>query len=145
MYKKILAAYDGSDGAKAALDRAFTVAKEYDAAITMVWVRGPLPHYATSVGEVDDDLESANEYFNKLKAQSEQAATSKSMPIQAAYLHGNAAREIVKYAEANGFDLIVIGQVGHSDFLGRVLGPTADRISETAHCDVLIVRRPDRK
>ncbi len=145
MYKKILAAYDSSDGAKAALDRAFTVAKEYDAAITMVWVRGPLPQYATTVGEVDDDLDAANEYFNILKVQAEQAAAAKSLTIQSAYLHGNAAREIVNYAETNGFDLIVIGQVGHSDFLGRVLGPTADRISETAHCDVLIVRRPDRK
>ena len=46
MYKKILAAYDGSDGSKAALDRAFTVAKEYDAPMTMVWVRGSMPHYA---------------------------------------------------------------------------------------------------
>ena len=27
MYKKILAAYDGSDGSKAALERAFTVAQ----------------------------------------------------------------------------------------------------------------------
>ncbi len=145
MYKKILAAYDGSDGSKAALDRAFTVAKEYGASITMVWVRGPLPHHASSIGEVDDEKEAADEYFNKLKQQAEQSAASRNISIASAYLHGNAAREIVSYAETKAFDLIVIGQVGHSDFLGRVLGPTADRISETAHCDVLIVRRADQK
>ena len=145
MYKKILCAFDGSEGSKTALERAFTMAQEYAALLTMVWVRGPLPHHAATVGEVEDDKEAADEYFNKLKAHTEQAAAAKSMTVESVYLKGHAAPEIVKYAEAGGFDLIVIGQVGHSGFVGRVLGPTADRISETAHCDVLIVRRPDRK
>jgi nucleotide-binding universal stress UspA family protein len=145
MYKKILAAYDGSEGSKAALARAFTVAQEYNAPITMTWVRDILPHQATSVGEVDDEKEAAEEYYNNLKRYAEKSAADKKMTVESVCLHGNASREIVKYAEKNGFDLIVIGQVGHSGFIGRVLGPTADRISETAHCDVLIVRRPDRK
>jgi nucleotide-binding universal stress UspA family protein len=145
MYKKVLAAYDGSEGSKAALARAFTVAQEYNASISMVWVRDTLPHQASSVGEVEDENEAADEYFAKLNIFAERCAADKSMTIQSVSLRGNASREIVKYAETNGFDLIVIGQVGHSGFIGRVLGPTADRISETAHCDVLIVRRPDRK
>jgi nucleotide-binding universal stress UspA family protein len=145
MYKKILAAYDGSEGSNAALIRAFTVAQEYNAPLTMVWVRDTLPHQASTVGEVEDDNEDAEEYFNKLKSFAERVATEKNMTVQSVNLRGNASREIVKYAETNGFDLIVIGQVGHSGFLGRVLGPTAERISETAHCDVLIVRRADRK
>jgi len=145
MYKKILSAFDGSEGSKAALDRAFTVAREYSASITIIWVRGPLPHHAATIGETEDEKEAADEYFSKLKTYADQAAASKNMTIESVYLKGHAAPEIVKYAETNGFDLIVIGQVGHSGFLGRVLGPTADRISETAHCDVLIVRRPDGK
>jgi nucleotide-binding universal stress UspA family protein len=144
MYKKILAAFDGSDGSKTALERAIRVAQEYAARLTMAWVRGPLPHYATSIGEVEDEKEAADEYFNRLKAHAEQACAAKNISLETAYLRGNAAREIVHYAESKGFDLIVIGQVGHSDLIGRILGPTADRISETAHCDVLIVRRPDR-
>ena len=49
MYKKILAAYDGSEGSKAALERAFTVAQEYSASITMVWIRDTLPHQAEAI------------------------------------------------------------------------------------------------
>lgn len=145
MYKNILVAYDGSEGSKAGLERAFTVALEYKATIAMVWVRDSLPHYATTVGEVEDEKEAAEEYFSMLKNFADQKASEKNISMQSACLHGNAAREIVKYAEVKGFDLIVVGQVGHSGFIGRVLGPTADRISETAHCDVLIVRKPDRK
>jgi nucleotide-binding universal stress UspA family protein len=145
IFRKILAAYDGSEGAKAALERAFTAAKEYGASIAVVWVRGLLPHHAISIGEVEDEKEAADEFFSKLKSHAEQRAAEKGLPVQCICLKGKAAHEIVNYAEANGFDLIVIGQVGHSDFIGRVLGPTADRISETAHCDVLIVRRPGSK
>lgn len=145
MYKKILAAYDGSEGSKAALDRALIVTREYSASITVVWVRDTLPHQATTKGEVEDENESADEYFNKIRNYAEKSAADKNMALEIISLRGNAAREIVKYAELNAFNLIVIGQVGHSGFIGRVLGPTADRISETAHCDVLIVRRPDRK
>ena len=145
MYKTILTAYDGSTGSKAALERALTVAKEYEALITMAWVRGPLPHHATSMGEIEDERDAAEEYFIELKSYTEQAAANKNVSISCVCLKGNAAHEIVKYAEVKGFDLIVIGQVGHSGFIGRVLGPTADRISETAHCDVLIVRKPEVK
>lgn len=141
MYKKILAAFDGSDGSKTALERAFRVAQEYAALITMVWVRGPLPHHATTMGEVEDEKEAAEEYFAGLTMYAERLAAGRNMSVQTVCLKGNAAHEIIKYAEINGFDLIVIGQVGHSGFIGRVIGPTADRISETAHCDVLIVRR----
>ncbi|MBN1983668.1 MAG: universal stress protein [Chitinivibrionales bacterium] len=145
MFKKILAAYDGSEGSKNALARAFTVAQEYTAPITMVWVRDTLPQFAATVGEVEDEKEAAEDYFNTLKNYTEQIASARNMTVDSACLKGHAAREIVQYAEKHGFDLIVIGQVGHSGFFGRMLGSTADRITETAHCDVLIVRRVDKK
>jgi hypothetical protein len=39
--------------------------------------------------------------------------------------------------------LIVRGNRGHSELWGRVMGHTADRVSENAHCDMLIVRADD--
>jgi len=142
MYKKILAAYDGSEGAKVALERACDVAKEFSAVITMAWVRSPLPHYAADIGEVEDEKEAADDYFEQLRRDAMTAAASRGISIDCVCLKGNAAREIVQFADKEKYDLIVIGQVGHSDFIGRVLGPTADRISETARCDVLIARKP---
>ena len=49
----------------------------------------------------------AEEYFNKLKSYAEKAASDKNMSVQSVSLHGNASREIVKYAETNCFDLVV--------------------------------------
>ena len=48
---------------------------------------------------------------------------------------------MVKFANDGGYDLIVIGHSDHSELWGRLLGDTADRISDHAHCSVLIVKQ----
>ena len=44
------------------------------------------------------------------------------------------------YAEEVNADLLVIGHSGRSGIWGRVLGTTADKIVDHAHCSVLVVR-----
>jgi nucleotide-binding universal stress UspA family protein len=47
---------------------------------------------------------------------------------------------MVNFAREGGYDLIVIGHSDHSELWGRLLGDTADRIADHAHCSVLIVK-----
>jgi len=47
----------------------------------------------------------------------------------------------VNFAKEGGYDLIVVGHSDHSELWGRLLGDTADRISDHAHCSVLIVKQ----
>jgi len=54
---------------------------------------------------------------------------------------GHAAKVIVNFAKDGGYDLIIIGHSDHSELWGRLLGDTADRISDHAHCSVLIVKQ----
>ena len=54
---------------------------------------------------------------------------------------GHPAKAIVKFANEGHYDLIVIGHSDHSELWGRLLGDTADRISDHAHCSVLIVKQ----
>ncbi len=61
--------------------------------------------------------------------------------IKADSRSGHPAKTILAYAEEEKFDLIVLGNRGHSELWGRFLGHTADKISENAHCSVLIVRK----
>jgi len=42
--------------------------------------------------------------------------------------------------EEGGYDLIVVGHSDHSELWGRMLGDTADRMADHAHCSVLIVK-----
>ena len=53
MFRKILLAYDGSDGAKTALRIGMGLAKSLSAEIHSISVEEELPHYAATMGEVE--------------------------------------------------------------------------------------------
>jgi nucleotide-binding universal stress UspA family protein len=50
------------------------------------------------------------------------------------------AKNVLQVAKDGGYDLSVVGHSDHSELRGRLLGDTADRISDHAHCGVLIVK-----
>jgi nucleotide-binding universal stress UspA family protein len=65
--------------------------------------------------------------------------------LTTAILEGAAAREIVRYADEHGIDLIVLGAHGHG-FLDRLLiGSVAERVVRHAPCAVLLVPHTSRR
>lgn len=54
MFKKILIANDGSEGAKHALKIAIDLAKKYNADLHSISVQEGMPHYAATIGEVEE-------------------------------------------------------------------------------------------
>ena len=54
MYKKILIANNGSDGPKYALKDAIDLAQRYKAELHSITVEENVPHYAATIGEVDE-------------------------------------------------------------------------------------------
>ncbi len=140
MYKKILVAYDGSDGAKRALENAIHLATELGSTLLALWVRGSLPHYPETVDEVEEEREAANEFLQKITRDLLEYSKTSGVDIHADSHSGHPAKTIVDYARENMVDLIVMGHSGHSGLWGHFLGHTADKVSENAHCSVLIVR-----
>jgi len=140
MYKNILVAYDGSDGAKRALEQALNLAKELGSSITALWVRGSLPHYPETVDEVEEVKGAADAFLQKLSKELVHYSRRNNIDIKADTRSGHPAKTIVDYAKENNFDLIVLGHRGHSGLWGDFLGHTTDKVSENAHCSVLIVR-----
>jgi nucleotide-binding universal stress UspA family protein len=55
-------------------------------------------------------------------------------------VRGHAADEIIRFAETEGVDLMVLGRQGHSRVARFFLGSTTDRVSEHCHCTVMIVK-----
>jgi nucleotide-binding universal stress UspA family protein len=141
MFQKILVGYDGSKGGKAALQRAAAMAKESKAQITALWVREPLPRYTDLPGEPEGEQEAADEYFKERQQEVAAVAREHGIQIPCETRPGHSAKTIVKLAGEGGYDLIVIGHSDHSELWGRLLGDTADRISDHAHCSVLIVKQ----
>jgi nucleotide-binding universal stress UspA family protein len=141
MFQKMLVGYDGSKGGKAALRRAAVMASESKAQLTVLWVRQPLPRHADLPGEPEGEAEAARDYFDERKREVEEVARQHGIAIGCESRAGHAAKVMVTFAKDGDFDLIVIGHSDHSELWGRLLGDTADRISDHAHCSVLIVKQ----
>jgi nucleotide-binding universal stress UspA family protein len=140
MFRKVLVGYDGSKGGKAALRRAAVIAKELNAQLTALWVREPLPRYTDLPGEPEGEAEAADDYFQERQKEVAEVAAQQGVKVGCETRRGHPAKTIVKYADEGHYDLIVVGHSDHSEMWGRLLGDTADRISDHAHCSVLIVK-----
>jgi nucleotide-binding universal stress UspA family protein len=140
MFQKILVGYDGSKGGQDALERAATAAEHYQARLTALWVRQPLPRHADLPGESAGEAEAAADYFAERQREVAEVARRHGLEIACESRTGHAAKVIVNFAKEGGYDLVVVGHSDHSELWGRLLGDTADRIADHTHCSVLIVK-----
>jgi nucleotide-binding universal stress UspA family protein len=140
VFRKILVAFDGSPGAWSALRHAILLAAEHGAALIVLSVEEPVPHYASVRDQVRQEEEEVTSYFERLQADARREAEALGVPITTEIVHGHAARAIVDYARQVGADLIVMGQHGHSGMLEHFLGSTSDRVIDLAPSSVLVVR-----
>lgn len=142
-YRHILMATDFSDHAAFAARRAVELARLYDARLTLVnTLESPvvMDEFYDSMTSVDIDVEQAMEQRTRQRLEAlrrELGAEHTGVEV----LFGRAKVEIVRYAQDNGVDLIVLGSHGHHG-LARLLGSTTDSVNHDAACDVLAVRLP---
>jgi nucleotide-binding universal stress UspA family protein len=140
MFRKILLAYDGSDGAKIALRIGIGLAKSLQAEIHSISVEEELPHYAATMGEVQDAKERVDEYFRVLTKDARDQAALAGVELQTAIRQGHEVEIIVNYAKEGGFDLLLAGYHGHSRIFERVMGSTAQSIIRLSPCSVLLAK-----
>ncbi len=140
MFHKILVANDGSEGAKKAVQAAIDLAKRYGAELHEICVEEHLPHYAATVGEVVEAKQEATDYFRRVTAEAELAALEQGIRLTSHVLPGHEVETIVTFAKEHGFDLLVIGFMGHSKIFGRIWGSTSQNLARLAPCTVLVVK-----
>lgn len=144
MFHKICCAYDGSPGARRALTAALRLAPEQGATpLYIVTVEENLPRYAATVGEMEEAREQEAAYAARILAEAQQAAEAQEVAVETVVRSGHPAQALVRYLEEGRFDLLIIGQSGHSEIWGRFLGSTVDKVVRHAPCSVLIVRGAD--
>jgi nucleotide-binding universal stress UspA family protein len=140
MYRNVVVAYDGSEGAKAALARAAEVADRDGSSLTLVEaVAGKVPSPAPGGPPLAKperramargDLNAAIETVNP--------------ELQAGgwVIGGPPASGIVTVAEDIEADLIVTGSHARGAIARTVLGSVSTEILHHAPCDVLVVHPP---
>jgi nucleotide-binding universal stress UspA family protein len=139
MFQKILVAIDGSPASEKALAAAVDLASHYRADLTALSV-AEVPEVVAMVDEVDELRQSAEQHYRQIGEAAVEYARSRGIALRSVVVRGHAADAIVRYAETEGMNLVVIGQHGHSRIARFFLGSTSDRVSEHAPCTVMIVK-----
>jgi nucleotide-binding universal stress UspA family protein len=140
VFRRILVAYDGSEGARRALSMAAELARTDRAELVALGVEAHLPHYGATVGEVEEEHRFEEQEERRLLAEAAAYAEEQGLELIQEIRAGHPAQTIVHVAKEKAADLIVVGHSGHSGVWGLFLGGTAEKVSRHAPCSVLIVR-----
>jgi nucleotide-binding universal stress UspA family protein len=139
VYSQILVPVDLSDGRPHTLAAAVDLARQHHAPITLLHVIETID--AVDPGELDDfyaELTTAAEHH---LADCEKKLSEQGVQVRSAVVRGKRVREIIHYAESEGYEAIVIGTHRTEPSEGRsALGTISHQVALMAHCTVLLVR-----
>lgn len=154
MYKKILVPTDGSDRARLAGEQAISIATQFDATLSALYVvderafrmAGGNLTAATEPTGVDADVPSEE---TAVRERGEEAietirtlAKEATLDFESDVVLGIPSEAILEYADETDVDLIVMGTHGRTGFKRYVLGSVTERVVRLSDVPVLTVRSP---
>lgn len=136
MFERILVAVDGSETSDRAVELAAQMAEAMRSEITVMHVREvEVGRFHGGIETPADALAIANTVVDRL---TQRGIVAKSEVRSAPF--GRAAHEIVDEAAGGGFDAIVMGSRGLTDWAASFVGSVAHKVINLAHCPVVVAR-----
>ncbi len=141
--KTILFPTDFSQGARAAMDHAVSLAKDYQAKLILLYViqdisiaEWYIPSSLSVTDLIEDMQKSAWKEMDKWAAE----VSSTVKEVEKMVVRGVPFVEIIKTAKEKSADLVVIGTHGRTGIDHMLFGSTAEKVVRKASCPVLTVR-----
>lgn len=150
-FQKILVGIDGSDKSLEAADYSISIAKNTNAQLIILnvletepWYYGKRAYEWGSAEELYKVYENEKAEIQKILDEiKEKAKTlgiqSKTKILMIPRIEGT-INPILKYAEDEGIDLIVVGTRGRTGIKRMLLGSVASGVVAFAHCPVMVVK-----
>jgi nucleotide-binding universal stress UspA family protein len=146
--ERILYATDFSEGASHALSYAVDLAKRYNAKLYILHV---IYDFTKATGihvphiSHDELYKELNQWAVKEMDSCCTEATRGLQNLEKVVLKGIPYDEIIKFANSEKIDIIVIGTYGRSGLERIIFGSTAERVVRRAPCAVITVRVPEHR
>ncbi|ABR55842.1 universal stress protein [Methanococcus aeolicus] len=145
-YEKILVPTDSSAVSLEAANQALEIAKAMNSKVHAVYVVDIVPFVGLPTEGLWESMkeileEEGMEALQKIEKMAKEMGVNMTSKV----LEGSPSNEIVKYAENEKIDLIVIGTTGKSGLDKILLGSVAEKVSKKAHCPVLLVKKTDKE
>jgi len=139
LFKRILVAVDGSDHAAKAAQYARGMARTQGAELVLLHCPGNIPRLigGAALEQLRKDLEAEGE---ELVKEYRSLCDGYDVCYTIEVRIGDPANVLIRYAEENDMDLIVMGSRGLTDFEGLLLGSVTHNVLQRTCCPVLIIR-----
>ena len=147
-FQKILAPFDFSEQSKHALQYAANLARRYEAPITLVhvcdadWFSVPESFLLYTPSQLPQLMAGVEKQLEPVKHELLAAGV---MQVKTVVVQGTPYAEIVRIAEADQFDLIVMGTHGRTGLRRLLMGSVAEAVIREAPCPVLVYRAPHKQ
>ncbi len=139
-YQHVLIAVDFTDGTDHVIEQALALATAFGARLSLVHVVEPVALGLSSETFIPQELDIDRRLIDAAGTQLGELAVRHELEHAGRFVEqGYIRREILRLAEEQQVDLIVVGSHGRSG-VQRLLGSTANGVLHGAHCDVLAVR-----
>ena len=135
MYKTILVTLDSTPSDRAIIEHAKQLAKLAQSRVVLLHVADGWAARTYGQDAVSPEISEDNEYLKKVQAEFQGAGIA----AQAELAYGDPAKEIVKWVEQKGCDLVAMSTHGHRFLADLFLGTTASRVQHKISVPVLLL------
>lgn len=149
IFRNIMIATDGSECSKKVVDKGIKFARLSGGTVYAVYVVS-----TAYISAIDGSYPSSIDMFpyfeamhEALKKQGQQAidyvkelGEKKSINVESVILEGNPSEELIKYAEKENMDIVIMGTVGRTGLDRMILGSVAGNVVRHSKVPVMVLR-----
>ena len=136
MYKTILVTLDGTPTDRAIIEHIKQLAKLMQGRVVLLHVADGWAARTFGPDAVSPEITEDTAYLNRVRSEFQSAG----IPAEAELAYGDPPKEIVKWVEQKGCDLVAMSTHGHRFFADIFLGATASRVQHRISVPVLLLR-----
>jgi len=136
MYETILVTVDGSQTDRAIIEHVKQLAKLAGSRLVLLHVADGWAARTYGRDAVSQEITDDTAYLEKLRAEFRELG----IPAEAELAYGDPVKEIVKWVEQKGCDLVAMSTHGHRFLADLFLGTTASRVQHSVSVPVLLLR-----
>ena len=136
LYKTILVTLEGTPTDRAIIEHIIPLAQVMKSRVVLLHVASGVPAKYHRTDAAGKEVEESQAYLERVRA--ELAAAG--IPTEPELAYGEPAKEIIKWVEQRGCDLVAMSTHGHKFVADLVLGATAFEVQHSLRVPVLLLR-----
>jgi universal stress protein A len=136
MYKTILVTVDGTPSDRAIIEHVKQLAKLAQSRVVLLHVADGWAARTYGPDAISPEISEDKAYLEKVLGEFKSAQ----IPADSELAYGDPAREIIRWVEQRGCDLVAMSTHGHRFLADLFLGTTANRVQHAIRVPVLLLR-----